>query len=541
MSSTQSKIDLVKLIYGLILASLFVVFILSLPHKTPRVKGTEDDLGFFYIPMARDLATQYFGEPDYQSREYVWTFHGPVYPLALLLGKKTIGPDDQWGYFRTAKIISALAGGSIILMIVMWLKLPAALLAFVTLLVTPIFMENAFSGGTDLIAAALFLWCGFFAWQPRLSRKRLLLTGILLATTIDMRHEYIVLLPFVFYFLWRKIRLYFNFNMSVWSFKHPTSLWFFMIPVLFLCLDVPHWNGTYNMAYKYKKGDALQQDLWPEWAFQDKSTDNLKVTYQDYLISQSDEKYPNLFSVLFDDPIGNFKVWISDFGSGIYDLLTAWTVPFLAVFLVIFLIIGQSKWEGMVLTKLSFWSLIVHFLFITSVGVFMDRYYLLEIIALTIAGSAAIVTLVENRRRWLLLPLVLIPFIIHAGIKTYDHLATQLRYSGDKYLKYQELVKPEPGQDHAVMLARDPAIPFIAGAEWNQWPKSVTNLQHYCLDRGIRYIRWATPEYSYREEWRDKLDKPANALPEFRLLDDSVGMLYYVNDGVGEASQSMKD
>ncbi|MFH1734521.1 MAG: hypothetical protein ABIE92_07405 [bacterium] len=530
MNTSHSKIKIIKLIYGLILSSLFVVLILSLPHETPRVKGTEDDLGFFYIPMARDLAASYLGEESYQTRDYAWSFHGATYPAALLLGRKLLGPDDQWGYFNTAKIISALAGGSIILMIVLWLKLPAALLAFITLLITPLFMENAFSGGTDLIAVALVLWAGFFAWQPRLSKKRLLLSGILLAVAIDMRHEYIILLPFMFYFLWRKIRLYYNFDRTIWSIKHPTSLWFFIIPLLFLAFDLPNWNGAYNVAYKYKKGDALQQDLWPEWAFSNQATDDIEVTYHDYLISQSADKYPNIFTVLLDDPIGNFQIWLRDVGRGLYSLLTQWTLCFLAFFLVIFLIISEPKWEGRVLTKLSFWALIAHYLFISSSGFFMDRYFLLEVVLLTIAGSAAVVTLISDRRRQLLLPLVLIPFMIQGGMNTYDHLSEQLRYNGDKYLFYQEIVQAEPDQPHPIMLSRDPGIPFIADAEWHQFPKGLTDLHRYCLDREIRYIRWGTPEHSYREEWRYKLDDPLIALPEFQLLDDTVGKLYYVND-----------
>jgi hypothetical protein len=274
-----------KIIYGFALSVLYVLFIMLLPHRTFRVQGIESDLGYYYVPMARELATKYFGEEAYTPREYTWEFHGPVYPLMLLLGRKTLGPKGDWGYFVIAKWISALAGGSLILLAVIGLGMPAGILAALSLGLTSLFTECAFSCGTDLVSVALVFWSAFLLQTQKVRRFGVVAAGLLYAFAVDMRHEYIVLLPFAAALLWMRTK---GENGYPWYHikQRLSPIWFFLPYLLVVVPNMPRWNGTYNAAFKYKADDARWQDLWPEEAFTDVETDTLKVSYWGYLIHE---------------------------------------------------------------------------------------------------------------------------------------------------------------------------------------------------------------------------------------------------------------
>jgi hypothetical protein len=80
------------------------------------------------------------------------------------------------------------------------------------------------------------------------------------------------------------------------------------------------------------------------------------------------------------------------------------------------------------------------------------------------------------------------------------------------------------------MMSRHPGIPFNAGAEWHQFPKGVENLHQYCLDRGVRYIYWGSKESIFRSEYGQIFNYPDKIGPEYTLVYDKYGLLYYVND-----------
>lgn len=526
-----------NLILGLQLAALLVVFILCLPHKTLRTQGTESDLGYYYIPMARELATKYFGDEAYQDREYTWNFHGPVYPLMLLLGKKTLGPDTDWGYFSWAKIYSAVAGGSIIFLALLWLGIPGGLLAAISLMFTYLFMECSFSGGTDLVSVAMLLWSAYLISGEKIPYWKALVSGILFAFCVDMRHEFVVLLPLALYFFLKRAGESGDYSVStekklkLYKFNIPSTLLLFIVPfILIIVPDMPHWNGTYNAAYKYKSGEARWQDLWPEEAYTEQSTDEVTDTYWGYLIHKSDEKYPSIGSVLFTDPHKNAVIWLRDITSGFRDILAVWILPFLSIAFAIYLTRREKTKAFALFGKCCILAVPLHFLMITTFGVYVDRYYLLEIIALTFAGSVAFFNLIPTGKKGVWVLLITLPFFYLGGVETQRVIKWNIQKSGDQFIRYREIVKPANDQAHPVMMSRDPAIPYIAGAEWHQFPKGLSNLHQYCLNRGIRYVRWGSKEAIFRSEYSNILDYPEDVEPEFSLIDRKNGLLYHVND-----------
>ncbi len=529
-----------NLTLGLSMAALFTAFIMLLPHKTFRVQGTESDLGYFYVPMARTLATNLLGEEAYTDREYTWQFHGPVYPLMLLAGRKAIGPDTDRGYFVWAKWLSALAGGLIILLAFLWLGVPEAFLASLCLALSYVFVECSFSCGTDLLAITMLLWAAFILRSTKPSRWKLLIAGLLLAFCVDMRHEFIVLAPFALFYLWKRNKTADEYltagrKRAWYSLKNPYSLLLFLIPFVLIVLpDMPGWNGSYNAAFKYKADDARWQDLWPAEAFTEEATDDVTETYWGYLIRKTDEKYPSLLSVLLDDPVNNAKIWIRDIARGLKDIPAVWTLPFLSIALVFFIARSGVLKPWGTFGRIAFWAVAFHFMMISSFGVYMDRYYLLEMTALTFAGSIAFFKLIPAGKKGYLTLLITLPFFYLGGVETGKVIDRNIGLNGDRFLRYREIVQPEAGKDHALMMSRGPGIPFNAGAEWFQFPKGVSDLHTYCLDRGIRYIRWGSKESAFRSEYSPIFDYPDKVEPYYTEIDRKSGFLYYVNEVEGK-------
>ncbi len=517
-----------KITYGLALSSLYVLFIMLLPHRTFRVQGIESDLGYYYVPMARELATRYFADEAYTPREYTWEFHGPVYPMMLLIGSKIFGPGGDWGYFVIAKWLSALAGGSLIFLAVIWLGIPAGMLAALSLGLTSLYTECAFSCGTDLVSVALIFWSAFLLQAGKLRRFGVIVAGFLYAFAVDMRHEYVVLLPFAFIALWMRVK-----EDAGYPWYHPkqrlSPLWFLLPFLLVVAPDMPRWNGTYNAAFKYKAEDARWQDLWPEEAFTGVETDSLTVSYWGYLIHKTDEKYPSLTAVMLDDPAGNFKIWVRDIFQGLKDIPAVWTLPFLSIVFVLFIARKRSDRRRWTLGRIAFAAVLFHFLMITTFGVYVDRYYLLEIIALTLAGSWAFFRLIPAGNRGSLALLITLPFFYQGGMQTREAISRNIRFNGDRYLAYREIIRNDAGGYHPVMMSRDPGVPFNAGAEWHQFPKGVRDLHKYCLERGIRYIYWGSKEAIFRSEYGRIFDYPDDVEPDYTLLDNRYGLLYRVN------------
>lgn len=522
--------NLAKVIYGIGFTGVFVAFIMLLPHRTFRVQGIESDLGYYYIPMARELATKVCGDEAYVPREYTWHFHGPVYPLALLLGRKTIGPDTDWGYFVAAKWISAFAGGTIILLAMLWLGMPAGLLAALSLTLTSLFTECSFSGGTDLISVALLLWSANLLTpaQP-LTKWKGLLAGLLYAFCVDMRHEFVVLLPFGLLYLWVRSRE--NHRYSWVALKNSASPVYFLLPfVLLIIPNMPQWDGTYNAAFKYKADKARWQDLWPAEAFTAAKTDTVKASYWGYLIHKTDEKYPSLAAVLLDDPTGNFKIWIRDIARGLKDIPAVWVLPFLSIAFVLYSARRDPGGRTLTYGKIAAAAVIFHFLMITTFGVYVDRYYLLEIIALTLAGSWAFFKLVPTTGRGTLALLITLPFFYVGSVTTQEAISRNIRFNGDRYVAYRDIIQNDVKGSHPIMMSRDPGIPYNAGAEWHQFPKGVQDLHRYCIERGIHYIYWGSKEAAFRSEYGEVFDYPERAEPKYTLLDNRYGLLYRVND-----------
>jgi hypothetical protein len=115
-------------------------------------------------------------------------------------------------------------------------------------------------------------------------------------------------------------------------------------------------------------------------------------------------------------------------------------------------------------------------------------------------------------------------------VQTQEAITRNIRFNGDRYLAYRDILQKDTRGRHPVMMSRDPGIPYNAGAEWHQFPKGVGDLHQYSVERGIRYIYWGSKEAIFCSEYGKIFDYPDRVEPDYTLLDRRWGLLYRVND-----------
>jgi hypothetical protein len=308
----------------------------------------------------------------------------------------------------------------------------------------------------------------------------------------------------------------------------------YIVPFLVLILpDISNWNGVYNTAFKYNGREAgFHQDIWLEDAYYSNLDIQPENTYFDMIVDKTTIKYPSVKDILLENPLRNLKIWMRDLLHAVSDISGSWVLPFLVIGSLLYIIKKRSKAftlnNGMILVL----GVLLHLFCTTAAVEYMGRYYLLEIVAISFAGSAALVKILPRKQIFIWVMLVAAPFIYHQTQKTEGMIKFNISIGSDDYLHYREIFNKLEVTEKPILLAREPYAPYVAGVEWHQFPKGVDDLHQYCMEKNIKFILWGQYEHYYREEWRMKLENPENASPEFTVIDASpkTGLLYYVND-----------
>jgi len=171
--------------------------------------------------------------------------------------------------------------------------------------------------------------------------------------------------------------------------------------------------------------------------------------------------------------------------------------------------------------KILIFALLAHLLLICFTVFHWQtiRYFLIEIVVLTMLGSYFIVDLCW-KKLWILIPIFIFNFNLWAA-----NVETQVNRTSEIYKPIGQYVKPE----NSIMSLR-PMLAFVNGVKWRYWPIEESNIYIYCNQQNIDFVYWGGFEMYNRSEWKEKFSTIDNALPEFiPIYYDKYGVLFYVN------------
>jgi hypothetical protein len=499
------------IVLGCVLACTYAVFVLSVPHRTPRTSGLETDLTMMYVNGAAAFDRALHGCELGRNECFLWpdidpfSAHGIGYPLALWIAARPFtSPVPGWAYFTAARLLSVLSAMAIIILAIVWLGWFPGWVAALWLSASALFFQLSYSGSTDLFAAALVLWGAYC-----LARRRNFLGGLLLGLAFITRYEYLILLPFLA--LW-----------TVWlgrarhrpvgpppagqrSARHRSdanglrSLGILLVPVLGclalnLLLVGPPASNRVNLAVHY-----------------------LPEVQHHYQFDETMRKrYPDYWAILAADPGRTMSILFRGLGKTTADLAWVQVGPVLLAGALIVLYRRRYR---------TFWilsaALAAHYLFLSIVMRPTDgaRLYIVEIVALTMAGSLSF----GQARRWYLLALV--PFLVVGFQHVARETGFQVRKNADPCLELRGRLEPD-----ATILGVRPFVAYVAGTHWRYWSPRIGDLYRYCLENRIDYVQWTGQEQFHRREYAPQLRRSRAGRPEFTAVyRGKLGYLLRVN------------
>lgn len=482
-----------RIALGLIAALIYGAFVGLVPHKYPRNQGMETDLIMAYVHGAYYLKE---GTRLWSDLEPFKT-QGLGLPLVLAIFGGLFDPPQRtgdygdrqlpgWGYFTAGKWVSLLSAMAVILLLFVWLGMKAGLIASIALGVSPLFFELSYSGCTDVFAVSLILWAAYSAF-----RGKPLLAGILFGYAAITRYEFILFSPFAFWCFWR-----FSKPKSVLAFLAPAAV---LLALNFSVAEFPPSGGKYNLALHYLN-DQNQPDMF---------------------LSSKLEQHPSVMSIIFADPLYTLKIFLRDLWNLIakIGMIQIWPVLFFTALLSLSL-----SGDGTIrppYRKVLILALAAHFLLICFTVFHHEtiRYFLIEIIALTMLGSHFI-----SKLRWGKLFILLPIFIFNFNLLAVE-VKTQVGRTSEIYKPIGQYVGPED----SIMSLR-PTLAFVNGVKWRYWPLEEKNIYIYCNDQDIDFVYWGGFEMFNRPEWGGKFKNADAAMPEFLpIYYDDYGVLLYVN------------
>lgn len=495
-----------KLIVGLGLAALAFTFIMFVPHEWLFSQGVESDFYTTYIPQAQEIArrfnpsdTTHYAHFD----DHAWSYHGEAYPTMLYL-VGLLFPQNQpvrgYHFFHAARIISAVSASSLFLLIVLVFGVEYGLVISVLMAMIFPLAQYSYSVGTDMIAAVLALWAGYFCYK---GKWWALVVGIVLMLCIGIRHEYLFIAPVLACWLWITDRKF---------------LAFFLLPVtLFVLFSYGSWNTYCTVPHKYLMTDG-DFDKFPPQMFEQADMD----TVENYYTLGNDisaKYYPSIFSVVKAAGWRMPKIFFKDF---------LWSIFYISSELALLL-------AGLLfLPKNSIWKYVLaavglHLLAVNLFGVYTERYFIFDIIIL---GSLLSYGLLQATKSKKLLLVLLIFIIVISGKSFATRFDRSLRYDSNN-MNYQEysglfetLGKPIPK-----ILSVRSQVAFMNNWDWQMWPKELHDLHAYCMRYGVDLLLYGGFEKMTRSEWTQKLQDIKLARPEFiALAANPYGILYLVNN-----------
>lgn len=529
-----------KVALGLFFMLAYIGFILVVPHRTPSTQGIESDFVCTYIPQSQELHDAITGvERDKPFYDYFesqsWLYHGIPYPLMLnalapLFKKDT--PVRGWHYFKANKMLSAVMGASVLLLVIIVFGIKFGWIIAAILALHPMLFSFSYACSSDIIAVVLALWAMYFIRSGKW--WVVAIAGLFYAASVGVRHEYIALLPVGIYYV--------CVSKDKWKI-YPAA---FLVPVVLIILpDSRSWVTSSTVPYKYIEHAGREDEFPPQMFEVDMDTIENYYVHQ---VNTARKYYPGLLGVIKIAKFNFVKVLTRDIFRTIkYVFGQIW---FALVPIFLFARWNQVKWIVI--------ALAVH-VFVTNVfGVWAERYFLLEIIVLLVMGIYYIIWYLDplksfgktygGRKYIWVVDIVLFLVIAVAQVgETKDAVGYRTTISGERYEHFRGnltqyiLLKNERMPR---VLARRGQAAFIAGWNWHPWPPKVRNLYEYCIRYDIDYVLWSGFERVHRSEWENKLRfqqvaasgdsirvVAPNCLPEFTMVDFNYryGSLYYVN------------
>lgn len=508
-----------KLIVGLGLAALGFTLLMFIPHEWLFSQGVESDFYTTYIPQAQEIASR-FNPADttrYAHYDYhAWAYHGAAYPTMLFL-VGSLFPQNQpvrgYHFFMAARVISAASAVSVLLLIVLVFGVERGIIISLFLAMIFPFVQYGYSVGTDMIAAVLALWAGYFGlkfsfrvsqtprfyWQPYVYK---LLAGILLALAVGVRHEYLFLLPAL---IW-----------AAWVHNPKTVIGLLLPVVLLLAFSAGDWNTYCTLPAKYLMTDG-DFDKFPPQMFSEVNLDTVDNYYT--VGNQITKKYyPNVFAVAKEAGWNMPVIFLWSLWRSILCLAAE-----LALFLVGILFLPRKSIWKYVLAAMG-----LHLLAVNFFGSYSERYLLFDIIVLFVVFVSGLLQIGVSKK---LVAIVLI-LLFAVSVRTcVFRMQKNIEYNSNyfNYQNYNGFLMETIGRNPKIMSVRS-QVAFVNGWDWHPWPKELHDLNAYCQRYDIDLLLYSGFEKLTRSEWNAKLEDVKLARPEFIwITGNSYGILYAVN------------
>jgi fumarate reductase subunit D len=539
-----------KVAIGIFLGLVYFGFIMLIPHLYPMTQEIETDFINTFIVQAQELHTWITGEKHGDMYDYFetqsWKYHGLPYPLILNAAAYFFEKDKPvkgWQFFKAGKVVSAIAGGLLIMLIVVLLPINMGWVVAVVIGTHASLFNYSYSCSSDIVALSLVAWGSYFTVQGvRFQIKRkwywMVLGSVIYSAGVGVRHEYIAFLPVLLLLLFPPFAMYKAFLKPAFILKNQYLREFtkriilFLIPFLLIVgLDSRSWTTHCLVPFKYlNDGEAF--DRFPPQMFEEAKMDTID-NYYIYQNEVAEKYYPTYFSVIKADPSKFFKVLTRDIFRGIEHIITTSFLCF--AFILIFLRVEFGK---NVYLKSFLAAMILHFGVTISFGLFEPRYFLLEMFAIIALGVWGFLKFLKglwaDGRRPIVIGIAVLLPVLYGNVKGLnDQIDHNQFISGEKFAPYKEYTtafRMLRGETPTIMTTKAQCS-FITGSKWQPFPPQLRDVYSYCMRYDVDFVLWTGFEQHHRPEWRDKFDDPRNAIPEFVILDHEPvnGLLYLVN------------
>lgn len=473
-----------RALIGFIIAVVYVIIILTIPHQAATPRGTDNDFTLMYYPSLMDF------KQDLRI-DQVYNTHGFTYYIALVIAGALI-PNDMdypgWDIFLAARIISALSSGIILFLLVLWIGIVPGVIAVLLVAINPLFQDYAYHLGTDQFGCALCILSAYLL--SRGCRSCYLLSGLFFSLAVCVRYEFLIfVIPVVIYLGWKKRLILFIVPLAA------------LLILNFIIVDLP---GGYDvLPYKYFGRGLIDRDLFDH------------------------SEYDSLLKILSSSPLRLIQVYVSDLVQLFNDLFGGIILaPCIIGFL---LAVWKKKYYALI--GLAF---LMHILYVNALLPPSNRLLLLEIIGITAIGFVSLRQhLMETStfKRLIVLISLFAPFLIGYTQQSFYTFTGNYSDPGKLTLEIREFI--EPGS-RLMSIHRQAA--FITGSEWIMWPADIEDIYQYCIEKKIDFVVWSDEyEAKYRSEWKNIFDDPGNAYPEFIIVDENsvIGSIFEVNSKNG--------
>jgi hypothetical protein len=462
-----------------LLAGVYVVFVLMIPHESPRTYGLETDFVMTYAPSAEKFGTILgFPYEMYDPIADPFNLHGAGYGAVLwTLGQMFPSYVPGWEYFEAGKWVSVLSGGALIFLAVIWLGLLPGFIASLMLGLSPLVFELSYSCSTDMLAVALGAWAAYFAF-----RRKPLLAGILLGYVCTFRFEYLFFAPFFVWYLWKD---------KYWKFLIPL----FMLVAINISIAGISSGGYDNIVLHY-----LNDGKAP-----------------DAFVSEMKADYPTILSVIFADPFNTLRIFVRDTITAVTRIGYLHCSPILLLGGLI-LLFRLPMMVGL--------GLAAHFFIVAFSALHWEttRYFMPEIVAVIFLGSiwlADHATRYQKRKLVIILAMLPAVFLFYTGLS--EKVAEQSRPERDSGI-YMEL-RTVVGQGDVVFSVR-PQVAFMVGSNWKYWYPGAEIIDTTFWN-DIDYLLYDGFAGYHRTEWRDMFSSKASVNEYFDVVyyADHIGLL----------------